>query len=163
MLLNLSDKGSCERAQLLFLAWCDQKASLAGQLGRCPGTEARAAKSQIKLLWVQCCQLAPILAGSLREDICPLGQGTGRWLGSSAGQRLQGRAKMPRVLQQGPPHLSSFSVAFRPCCSPVVPQGERLNTGFSSKVGHGGLLHWNTRPLTILAHLARPEHFGKGT
>lgn len=91
--------------QVAFSGLAYSETCLAGQVGRCSGTDALAAKSQIKPPWVRCCQLAPILAGSLGKDLFPLGQEMRALAAAAPGQNGNtGGLSLQRLR----PHLTSF-------------------------------------------------------
>lgn len=101
--------------QVAFSGLACSETCLAGQVGRC-GTDALAAKSQIKPPWVRCCQLAPILAGSLGKDLFPLGQEMRALVAAAPGQKGNtGGVSMQRLH----PHLTG-SCLLPPLFSPAA-------------------------------------------
>lgn len=103
--LNLMDRergGHVSKPGLLFLALRVEKTWLAGQVGRCPGTEVLTAKASAKCLWARVCQLAPVLPGFYGRTPSCQGKRTGEGSGPGAAPG-QGCGHLPCSFHLSPP------------------------------------------------------------
>lgn len=137
----------------LFSGLADPETCLAGQVGRCSRTDVLAAKSQIKLPRARRWRLAPLLAGSLGEDLFPLGQ---EMWGGLWRRPLPGRME---TLEVSPPCSISardslgFLLQLLPfrLNGPGVPWDDWLRRDLSSTEGHGDACHWDRLASALLS------------